>query len=511
MTQEKVVVKTTSGDVQGRRDGKVSRFLGVPYGGPTGGSARFKPSGPPERWTGVFDAAISGPSCPQPQLDERLRQELRACVGGYDIVPLPGDGKEGPSEACLVLNVTTPAADDAGRPVMVWLHAGAWVLGAGTSNFYDGGPLATRGDVVVVSINHRLGPLGFSNLDEVGGKEFARSGNVGVLDIVLALEWVRDNIARFGGDPDNVTLFGQSGGGRKGTFLLAMPAARGLFHRVIIQSGAQLRAATPEAAAQRTAEMMQALALRKDDVRELQRVPADRLMSVVGSGYAFQPMVDGEDVPADPIDAIAAGLGSDVPVVVGTTRDDEAVAIFAEPRFAELDEQGLRTELDRMIGQDTAQLVLPTYRACRPEATPLEIFIAVLSDRNRRMPAIRLAETIVGRKRAPVYTYLFSYPDPTEGWAVHAGDLPFTFDLLDPQRKDIGVAQVLAYQFSGAWLAFARTGDPNHPGISRWDPYGLDRRATMVFGAETTGVDGPYDAERQAWDEVALAGGTPNW
>jgi len=507
MVEDEVLVKTTSGDVQGHRSGTVSRFFGIPYGAPTGGTARYKPARPPEPWTGVLDAVVNGPSCPQPEFPPRWQEEIRPWLGEHEIVPLPGKGKEGPSESCLVLNVFTPGADDAGRPVMVWLHGGFWSMGAGTSPFFDGRPLATRGDVVVVAINHRLGAFGFCNVADMAGEAFQKSGNVGVLDIVLALEWVRDNIARFGGDPDNVTLFGESGGGRKGTFMLAMPAARGLFHRVIIQSGAQLRAHTSEANAQAAAELMRTLGLGEHDVEALQRVPPDKIISVIGQARAFEPMVDGELVPRHPVDAIANGLGSDVPVIVGTTRDEEAISLIIEPRLRnDLNESNLRAELAAKIGEGDTDRVLPAYQASRPGAPALEIFIAALTDQERRIPSIRLAETIATRGRSSVYMYVFSYPDPSEGYAIHSGDLPFTFDVLDPGRKDLAAAQAVADQFSGAWLAFAKNGDPNHQGMPRWDAYDLDRRATMVFGTDTACLDDPWGSERRAWDEVVVTG-----
>ncbi len=302
------LVTTTAGVVKGRRAGATVVFRGVPYGAATGGAHRFRPAPPPAPWDGVLDAHTNGAPCPQP---------VSALMSGETV-----DGDVPAGEDCLVLNLWTPGLDDAARPVLVWLHGGGYALGAGSSPAYDGHRLAMRGDAVIVALNHRIGPLGYCHLADLGGERFSGSGNAGNLDIVLALEWVRDNIARFGGDAGNVTVFGESGGGRKVTKLLTMPAARGLFHRAIIQSGAQPYAMTAEEGTAAAVGLLARVGLTEQQLDQLQRLPVAKILGEGRSAYAFTPVVDGLTLPLHPIDAITAGRSADVPVIVGTTRDE---------------------------------------------------------------------------------------------------------------------------------------------------------------------------------------------
>ncbi len=494
------VVETTAGKVRGQTQHGVDAFKGIPYAAPPIGELRFRSPAAVAPWPAVRDALDYGPSCPQPS----SRPE------GWSQEPSL-------SEDCLYLNVWAPSGDrSARRPVLVWFHGGGFSIGSGSWPVYDGAALARRGDAVVVTVNHRLGILGYLHLAEIGAADFAGSGNAGMLDLVAALEWVRDNIASFGGDPACVTIFGESGGGAKVSTLLAMPAARGLFHRAAIQSGPGLRAKLPEQAAETTTRIVADLGT-GDDVRALQSLSVERLREAQdklgrNGAFAFSPVLDPVVLPSHPGHALKHGTAADVPVIVGTNRDEASLFLAmnsATQNGAELDDAGLLKRLSLLGG--AAQPVIDAYRRTRPAASNRDLLVAIESDRMMRIPSIELAERKIAGTTTRVYMYLFRWASGPLG-SAHGFEIAFVFDnVRPPVMKSSPGRDSLGAQMSEAWLAFARTGDPSHTGIQPWPAYTTGRRATMIFDRGASVVeDDPGASDRLAWEEVHVPTGVPS-
>ncbi len=418
-----------------------------------------------------------------------------------------------------MLNVWTPAVGDGGkRPVMVWCHGGGFATGSGSSPVTDGTNLARRGDVVVVSINHRLNVLGFTYLGDAGGREFAQSGDVGMLDIVHALKWVNANIARFGGDPANVTVFGQSGGGRKVATLLAMPSAKGLFHRAIIESGATLKLVEREQGAIVARELMTRLGLKPAQVRELQALPVDRVMrayfetvrsmNVDQMTMGFSPTVDGTAVPRHPFHPTASDVSADVPLMLGSTRTE--LTLQSDDAAFSLDEPGMRARVQELFGAATGA-ILDVYRKANPSATPAELYFLIASDHRYSAPVMKIAERRAALGKGAVYLYYFRWETPLDGGRLkspHTIEIPFAFDNLEASRLTRGApdAPALADKVSDAWLAFARSGDPNTPKLPHWPAFDAAKRPTMVFNNESKVENDPLAVQRLAlWSAMGLA------
>ncbi len=502
------VVDTESGKVSGLESDGVHVFKGIPYGASTAGANRFMPPKKDAAWTGVRECTAYAGRSPQAAAAAQ-RAELATVWGAIDMLPV--------GEECLTLHVWTPGLDNAKRPVMVWLHGGAFSYGSANSPRYDSTRLAKRNDVVVVAVNHRLNIYGHLDLSAYG-ERFACSGNVGLLDLVLALEWVRTHAARFGGDPGNVTIFGQSGGGGKVSALLAMPLAKGLFHKAIVQSGSSVRFAERERTTRLADAVLKHFDLKPDQADKLQSLPVAKLSEVVApvqktlprprypllDRYNFGPVIDGKILPAHPFEP-ATAISDDVPVMVGGTKDESA--IFLAPDDAiwnrTLADADLHKKLEPIAGAATDQ-VLAYYACCKPAANAAERFITATTASNFGVRGILLAERKAARAKAPVWMYDFAWETPAfDGKlkACHSVEVPFVFDTLDVigERHHKPGDQAVADTVSKTWTTFARTGKAD------WAPYTLDRRTTMIFNDESKAVDDPDKDVRPIWTKVATA------
>ncbi len=491
------IVETTAGKVQGLLDSSsgVRVFKGVPYGASTAPPNRFRAPRAPDPWTGVKETVAYGYSAPQGASTAPVEAREDAPADLADETPRRllnnSPAGAGPSEDCLVLNVWTPATDGAKRPVMVWLHGGGFSSGSGASTWYDGTRLAQKQDVVVVTINHRLNVFGFLYLGDLGGGEFADSSSVGMLDCVLALQWVKDNIERFGGDPSRVLIHGESGGGRKTSTMMVMPPAQGLFNRCVVQSGSQLRLDGPEIAMQRTEQFFSGVGVTKDDIGALQNLSLDQMLAAVGGATRgtgqFRPVAGAPSTPYHPFDPAAPAISANVPMMIGTNRTEASVFMGNLPGITTLDEAALRTRVAALVPEERASDVIAMYRRLYPQAKNDEILYMTSTDRGYFLDSTIQAERKAAQGGAGCWYYGFYRDTPVEGGryhAPHAAEIPFVFDNIDKAISMGGqptpAAQTLADQMSGAWAAFARNGDPNHDGLINWPQYGTDRTA-MVF------------------------------
>jgi para-nitrobenzyl esterase len=504
---ESVTATTSAGTVRGIVDEGINVFKGIPYGDTTAGKNRFMPPKPPAPWKGTRDALAYGPTAPQ-------------TVGAADVpgraarARIPEEGED-----CLVLNVFTPALSGGrNRPVMVWLHGGGFASGSGSTPILDGTNLARSGDVVVVTINHRLNVFGFTYLAEAAGSDFALSGGVGMLDIVAALQWVRTNIDRFGGDPNLVTIFGQSGGGRKVATLMAMPEAKGLFHRAIIESGAVLRLTEREDAIRATTLLLDELGLARGQIRELQNVPMNRLLAANAAVnaklpsrepgmVANSPTVDGSAIPDHPWDPAAPGLSASIPLLIGYARTEETLYDRPTPETLALDEPGLTLRAAKRIGGDPGQ-VIEVFRKAHPEATPWDLWILIATDHPRGTYSRELAKRKAVQAEAPAFAYRFDWETPEGGGHMrspHTVEIPFVFNnikIAGPLISKMPEAHALAGKVSAAWVSFARTGNPNTSGLPKWPAYSAVSRDTMLFNNVSRVEPDPDRGPRLAMEQV---------
>ncbi len=506
------MVEISTGKIEGMEKRGALQFRGIPYAAPPVGERRFAPPQPPEPWVDVQEAKEYGPIAPQNL--SMIHKSL-----GAELPPMAEDN-------CLTLNVWTPSTDGS-RPVMVWFHGGAFVMGDGRTAWYDGTKL-TRRDVVVVTCNYRLAALGYLHLEGLegldGGGEFAGAGNAGLSDQVQVLEWVQENIAQFGGDPGNVTAFGESAGAFSIGALFGTPAADGLFHKAILQSGACEHVHHPEGATKIAGEIVSELGFDPAHADHLERVrdlPVDQILAAQatvnerhwgteGAKIPFQPLIDGELLPRHPLDAVRDGARAEVPVLLGCTREEMKLFTTFDPEISKLSDDELADRAQQAMGDDIHG-VLAAYRDHYGDELPkAELWERILTARVFRLPALHLLEAHQPRQ-ASTYCYEFSWASAAWGGmlgASHALDVPFTFDNLTAPgaamftgEPDEAAAE-LAEACGDAWTAFARSGVPSADGLPEWPAWEPERRATMILDAECRVDDDPWSFDRRAWEPV---------
>jgi para-nitrobenzyl esterase len=497
-----VVVRTSSGPVKGETEGGVLVYRGIPFAEPPTGELRFRPPVPPRAWPEVRPALDFAPACPQSVSADPTENNNTVMA-----------------EDCLAVNVWTPSVEGKKRPAMVFIHGGAFIEGSARNSWYDGTALAKRGNVVVITVQYRLGALGFLELSEIAGQEYAQSGNLGILDQLAALQWVRDNASAFGGDAGNVTIFGESVGATSVGILMAIPAARGLFHKAILESNSAVRVGHDRAAARDLAREFLKVSGAKT-VGDLQRMSVsqiqaaqEKLFTTVFGDSSFGPTWDGVVIPEPAVKMIVSGQAATVPVLLGTNLDEvrywstiENLPLETKP------EPLLMRQLTAIVGHSAGR-VLDTYR--RADSSYGDAVIRLETDLLFRMTAIRIAEAIC--RRQPTYMYLFTYrsTSPVSNYgSAHSMELPFVFGVIDELEAIAFTGrdphrQALMQQMQQSWVNFARTGNPGHPGLPAWPKYNLEMRPTMELGIRVRVLNDPQSEQRKAWDGIPFDGVTP--
>jgi para-nitrobenzyl esterase len=507
------VVDTSSGKVRGLREGHITAFRGIPYGADTAGR-RFLPPLPPKPWSGVKECFVFGHRAPQgstgpgripPGANMQLVDAMSVAFKTGQV----GTGNE--SEDCLVLNVFTPdASPKKKRPVMFWLHGGGFSIGSAGEPVYEGGVLAARGDVVVVTINHRLYAPGYLYLGALH-PDFALSGNAGQLDQILALQWVHENIAHFGGDPSNVTIFGESGGGQKVSTLLAMPGAGGLFHKAIIQSGAGLRMIEKADAAAYAEKLLAVLGTPPTDVHKLQTMPLDVIMRAaveaegqMGPGHrTLSPVVDGQALPSHPFDPVAPEVSRRVPIIIGTNKDENTLFSIADPKFGTMTLEDAHDRFSTML-RGKGDAAFEFYTKLKPQEQPTYLVTSMGTHTGAWISSIRLSERKLAQNAASVHMYRLDYETPVLGGILrtpHGLDTPMVFGHAKEFARMLGDGpepQRISEQMMDAWIAFARTGDPSTSKLA-WPAYQTSSRETMIFAAKSHTAGDPDKAFREFW------------
>ncbi|MEY2422498.1 MAG: para-nitrobenzyl esterase [Acidimicrobiaceae bacterium] len=497
------IASTAAGKVQGLERNGVQQFRGIRFAT----AKRFQPPQPVEPWHDVYDATTFGSILPQNP------SGLESMLGKSDATPMDEDA--------LYLNVFTPSVDDRARPVLVWIHGGAFTAGAGSIPWYSGTNLASRGDVVIVTINYRLGAFGFLHLDTLLGAEFDGSGNCGIRDQVAAINWVRENIASFGGDPTNITLFGESAGGMSIATLLGVPGVAGMIRNAIPQSGAADAVKDVDAASHVSAAMLSELGLRPASAEALLELPVTQLLAaqeavtqqLASTGelrLPFSPVVDGVALPTHPLEAVRAGTAANVRVLAGTTSDEFRLFSLMERAQGPMPEEKLNGRVASVVGPERAADVIAAYREARPGVSADDLWSDFATDWIFRIPAVRLLEA-QSANQPDTYSYLFSYKSTAFDGALgacHAIDVPFAFDNLDRRGVNVLLGDItedthaLARATSQAWLALARNGSPQHDEIPEWPRYSATQRSVMELGTTRRVLDDPGSAERQLWASV---------